>query len=37
MHHMGKQGETPHFHPVNKNGEILKNGVHHQYGSKKGK
>ena len=34
---MGKPGETPHYHPVDKNGNVIKNGVHFQYGQKNGK
>jgi hypothetical protein len=36
IHHTAhKPGEYPHFHPANKDGKILKDGSHYQYGPKK--
>ena len=40
-HHTGAPGKKNHFHPVDKNGDEVKNGrnggVHFQYGKKIGK
>ncbi|CAG7831551.1 unnamed protein product [Allacma fusca] len=37
VHHTAHQpGQSPHYHPADRNGNIIKDGSHHQYPKKQG-